>query len=344
MKRRLRNVFTGLFILIVVLGIWQWELVGYGIMQGKGQFNILWNARPVEEVLEDPAVPDSLKQKLLLVQDVKAFAVDSLGIKPSENYTTLFDQQGKEVLWLVTACRPYSLEQKQWTFPITGEVSYKGFFDYERALKEKAALDEEGYDTYLRSVGAWSTLGWFRDPVMSNLLFRGDGELVNTIIHELTHGTVFVKDSLDFNENLATFIGHQGAIRYMTYKWGSQSKELQEYLVRNEARHLYSDHMLRGLRHLENLYEGFSESMTPEQKESAKQELIQEIIVQTDTLEVPQAKGYRAFLEQTRPNNAFFMAFERYRGEQGMLQQQLDKRFNGNLSAFLNYYKSRFAR
>lgn len=344
MKGTLRLVLTGILLLIVILAVWQRELLDYGIMQGKGQFNVLWNARPVEEVLEDPAVPDSLKEKLLLVQEVKEFATDSLGIKPSENYTTLFDQQGEDILWVVTACRPYSLEQKQWTFPVTGQVSYKGYFDYQRALQEKAALAEEGYDTYLRSVGAWSTLGWFRDPVMSGMLFRGDGELVNTIIHELTHGTIFVKDSLDFNENLATFIGHEGAIRYMSQKWGPNSEKLQEYISRNKGRQLFSEHMLRGLRQLEKLYESFSEKMSVEQKEMAKQALIEKITEKTDTLNIPQVEGYRKFLEHIEPNNAYFMSYKRYRGDQGVLQQQLEEGFNGNLSAFLGFYKNKFER
>ena len=344
MRRTLRNVLLGLLGIIIILAVWQWELIDYGIMQGKGQFRVLWNARPVEEVLEDPAVPDSLKQKLLLVQEVRDFAVDSLGIKPSRNYSTLFDQQGKDILWVVTACPPYSLEQKQWTFPVVGQVSYKGFFDYKRALEEKAELAEEGYDTYLRSVGAWSTLGWFRDPIMSNLLFRGDGELINTTIHELTHGTIFVKDSLDFNENLATFIGHQGAIRFISAKWGKDSEILREYLNRYEGRHLFSEHILRGLRQLEKLYSSFTASMPIEEKELAKQAYIERIIENTDTLQIEQAADYKRFLEKIEPNNAYFMSYERYRGEQTALQRQLYSQFNGNLEAFLQYYKNRFER
>lgn len=344
MRRTLRNVLIGLLLLIIGLAVWQWELVDYGIMQGKGQFKVLWNARSVEKVLSDPGVPDSLKQKLLLVQEVRDFAVDSLGIRSSKNYTTLFDQEGKEILWVVTACRPYSLEQKQWTFPVVGQVSYKGFFDYERALQEKADLAEEGYDTYLRSVGAWSTLGWFRDPILSNMLFRGDGELVNTIIHELTHGTIFVKDSLDFNENLATFIGHQGAIRFMSAKWGEDSEVLQQYLNRYKGRHLFSEHILQGLRQLGELYESFSDDMPVEKKEMAKQAFIERIIESTDTLQIEQANEYRRFLEKIEPNNAYFMSYERYRGEQTALQEQLEEWFNGDLEAFLGYYKKKFGR
>lgn len=339
MKKKLRIVLAGLLLILVVAIIWQWELIGYGLMQGRGQFHVLWNARSVEEVMKDPAVPDTLKQKLRLVQEVRDFAVDSLGIRDADVYNTLFDQQGKDILWVVTACRPYSLEQKYWSFPVVGKVSYKGYFDYDRAVQERAALAEEGYDTYMRSVGAWSTLGWFKDPILSDMLFRGDGNLSNTVIHELTHGTIFVKDSLDFNENLATFIGHEGALRFMSWKWGKDSDRLQHYLSRYEGRHLFSEHMLRGLRQLDALYKSFPEGMEEADKEVAKQALIGEIVAATDTLPVENAADWRRFLERVEPNNAYFMSYERYRGEQLALASQLENRFNGNLKAFLAWYK-----
>ncbi|WP_017732836.1 aminopeptidase [Nafulsella turpanensis] len=344
MRSIIRRVLLGLLLVMVILVVWQWPLINYGIMQGKGQFEVLWNARDVEEVLKDPQVPDSLKQKLLLVQEVRDFAVDSLGVSESENYTTLYDQQGEDILWVVTAVKPYSLKQKQWTFPVVGTVSYKGYFDYERALKEQAELAAEGYDTYLRSVGAWSTLGWFQDPILSNMLFRGDGNLINTIIHELTHATIFVKDSLDFNENLATFVGHEGALRFITHKWGPDAELLETYQENYRGRHLFSEHMLRGLRQLGRLYESFPEGMPVAEKEAAKQDLINEIIAKTDTLPIENASGYRKYLEEKEPNNALFMSYDRYRGEQEALAKQFEEQFDGDIEQLLEYYKEQFGR
>lgn len=344
MKRTLRTVFFGLLLVLLIVGIWQWPLIDYGLMQGRGQLRVLWNARPVEEVLNDPQVPDSLKQKLLLVQEVRNFAVDSLGVSESENYTSLYDQQGKDILWIVTAARPYSLKQKQWRFPVVGQVSYKGFFDRERGLQEKAVLGEEGYDTYMRSVGAWSTLGWFKDPILSNLLFRGDGGLANTIIHELTHATLFVKDSLEFNENLATFVGHQGALRFIAYKWGEDSEEMRRYLNGYESRHRFSEHMLRGLRQLGALYESFPEDLPLPEKEAAKQEMISKIIQRTDTLPEENAGNYQKYLQRKEPNNAYFLSYERYRGEQEALEREFRQRFGGDIKALLQTYKEKYGR
>lgn len=344
MRRNIRRVLLGLLLLFLVAVVWQWPLISYGIMQGRGQFEVLWNAREVKDVLQDPVVPDSLKQKLLLVQEVRNFAVDSLGVNDSENYTTLYDQQGKDILWVVTAVRPYSLEQKQWTFPVVGQVSYKGFFDYEKALKLEAELAAEGYDTYLRSVGAWSTLGWFKDPILSNMLFRGDGSLINTIIHELTHATVFVKDSLNFNENLATFVGHEGALRFIAHKWGRDSELMKTYQDSYRGRHLFSEHMLRGLRQLEQLYKSFPQGSSVAEKEAAKQALIEEIISRTDTLQVENASAYQKYLKEKEPNNAFFMSYDRYRGEQEALARQYRERFGGDVGELLEYYRQRFGR
>ncbi|MBA3901938.1 MAG: aminopeptidase, partial [Bacteroidetes bacterium] len=210
--------------------LFNFSLVGYGFSQLKGQLAILLNTQPIEEVLADPAFPDSLKTKLILIQEIRAFAVDSIGINPSENYTTFYDQKGKDILWVLTACEPYELKAYEWTFPLLGAVQYKGFFDLEKGKKEEEKILNSGLDGGLGRVGAWSTLGFFKDPVLSNMLAYEDGNLANLIIHELTHGTLFVKGDVEFNENLANFIGDQGAIRFLKQRYGEESAELKEYL------------------------------------------------------------------------------------------------------------------
>ena len=114
-------------------------------------------------------------------------------------------------MWVVMACEPFALKPKEWKFPIIGSVPYKGFFKKERAEALKAELEKEGWDVMVRNPGGWSTLGWFTDPILSKMLMRSEGDLANLIIHEMSHATIFVKDSVEFNENLATFIGDRGA-------------------------------------------------------------------------------------------------------------------------------------
>ncbi|WP_236612875.1 aminopeptidase [Cesiribacter andamanensis] len=330
--------------MLLVLILWQRELISYGLMQGRGQLEVLWNARPLEEVLQDPAVPDSLKQRLLLIGDIREWGVARLGLKETNNYTTLYDQKGQEILWVITACHPYKLENREWRFPVVGTVSYKGFFDHERALAEKAELDAAGWDTHIRPVSAWSTLGWFRDPILSNMLFRPEGDVANTVLHELTHATIFVKDSLMFNENLASFIGHQGALLFLKDRFGPQGEPLQRYQERYQDRHLFSQHVLRGLSRLDSLYSSFPESLPEPQKQAQKQALIQQIIDETAALPLHRAEDWRRFFAEQQPNNAYFMSYERYSGGLEELETAFEEEFGGDLTQFLTYYKKRYGR
>ena len=214
----LKRISIGVAIGLVVLIAFNLDLLEYGIGQLRGQMTILAEARPIDEVLEDPTFPDSLKTKIHLIQEVRQFAVEELELVDSKNYTTIYDQKGRDVLWNVSACEPYELKPYKWSFPILGSFSYKGFFDLEKARQERGVLDSLGLDTNIRAVGAWSTLGWFQDPILSNMLYRKEGDLAELIIHELTHATIFVKDSLTFNENLASFIGTEGAKLFLEKK------------------------------------------------------------------------------------------------------------------------------
>jgi predicted aminopeptidase len=234
-KTIIKRVLWSILALLVVLVIAYWNLIVYGVRQGRGQLNIVWNARPVEEFMQDPAFPDSLKTRLRLIDDVRRYAIDSLGLRDTENYKTLYDQKGEEIMWVVTACEPFRLEAKQWSFPVVGSVPYKGFFNKQLAIDLKDELEKEGWDVSIRNPGGWSTLGWFTDPILSKMLERSEGDLANLIIHEMSHATIFVKDSIDFNENLATFIGDRGAERFLIHKYGAASQAYEDYL--NEDLH-----------------------------------------------------------------------------------------------------------
>ncbi len=224
-----KKIILSILIILIALIAINYELVNYGISQAKGQLKIVRNARPNQEVLHDPNFPDSLKTNLRLVDEIKKFAFDSLGINFSNNYSNVYDQKGKDLMFVVTACEPFKLEPKEWSFPIIGTFSYKGFFDKEKAISLENELKEEGLDTNIRTAGGWSTLGWFEDPILSNMLDDDEAGFAELLIHELTHGTLFVKDSLRFNENLATFIGIKGTELYLTRKYGEGNDLLVAY-------------------------------------------------------------------------------------------------------------------
>src|SRR6186713_3340535 len=251
----IKRSLAGLGIALVVLIIIFRDLLSYAARQGYGQFRIIWNARPVEEFLTDPEFPDSLKARLNFIAEVRRYSVDSLGLKDTENYKTMFDQGGKEIMWVVMACEKFRLKPKEWEFPIVGAVPYKGFFDEKRANDLKQELEKEGWDVVVRNPGGWSTLGWFTDPILSKMLMRSEGDLANLIIHEMSHATIFVKDSIDFNENLATFIGDRGAELFLIHKYGAGAQAYTDYINEDKDYARYVDHMLRGTARLDSLYQ-----------------------------------------------------------------------------------------
>ena len=342
-----------LFLLLVSAGLVYNELLLYGITQGYNQFKIIVKAKPINEILADENFPDSLKQKLRLIEEIRQFAFDSLELNHALNYTTFYDQQGKQLISLVTACESYSFKEKQWWFPVLGNVSYKGFFNKEKAEREAAGLLQQGYDVDIGGVGGWSTLDWFKDPVLSGMLKRSEGGLSNLIIHELTHGTLYVKDSVSFNENLASFIGHKGALRFLKIHFGDSSVEYRTYINKRADEKLFNEYMLKSKHRLDSLYktfhphpsEGFkpSEGLTDSEKDTLKSKLIREIVNGVDSLPLYNKTLYKSISAKALGSkNAFFVSFQQYDSRQEEFEKEFKEKFNSDIKKYLEYYKGRY--
>jgi predicted aminopeptidase len=332
----IRKILLAALVVVVTMAFIYRDLLGYGIRQGVGQLHIIWNARSISEVLADEQFPDSLKKKLVLVNVVKRFAIDSLGLKDTRNYSTVFDQRGKEVMWVVTACEPFRLVEKQWEFPVLGSVPYKGFFKKELALQEKARLERDGWDVNIRNPGGWSTLGWFTDPILSKMLERSEGDLASLIIHEMVHATLFVKDSADFNENLASFIGDRGAELFLIHYFGKDSKEYQNYLSEDKEFGAYADHILRGCNYLDSVYRAIQE-FPIEKKMELKNNAIQLVIQSSDSLLFTLLPKPSETYRDQPPNNAYFMSFKRYHSKQDVFYKEWTNQFQQNLKQYVQY-------
>ncbi|MEQ8476181.1 aminopeptidase [Fulvivirga sp.] len=331
----------GLIVLIIIaiLVIFNFDLIRYGIRQASGQLHIIYNARPVEEYLNDSTVSQEVKDKLKLVDDVKSFAHERLHLAETDNYTEMYDQQGQPVLWVVTGCEPFSFQPYQWTFPVLGSVPYKGFFKKHLADQELEEIKGKGLDAGMRTVGGWSTLGWFNDPILSEMLSRSNGDLANLIIHELVHSTIFVKDSVEFNENLASFIADKGTLIYMSEKFGADSDEMKNYVNEENDNKKFIRHMLSGYDILDSLYQSF-EGVSEERKLRQKEEVIKSIINNLDTLKLyndNRLSNFKGFV----PNNTYFMSFKRYQSKQGKLDSLFNKEFDQELVNFIEYLKNK---
>jgi predicted aminopeptidase len=338
-----RKIIFGSVILLLFITIWQFELLSYGLSQGYGQLSIIWKAKPIEEVYKDPAFPDSLKAKLKLIQEIKQFAFDSLGIKYSENYSSIYDQKGKPLLWTVTACEPFQLKAHEWKFPLIGNFSYKGFFNYEQAVVEENIIRKEGFDTSIDEVAGWSTLGWFNDPVLSDMLNRSPGSLANLIIHELTHGTLYVKDNVDFNENLASFVGDRGAQMFLDHKYGEDSKEFLLYKKGRIVSEQYTALVLSSAKRLDSLYNSFTKGLAVKDKMAKKKTLMDNIIADLTNFSGYSGKKNIRFQEELQKiNNTYFMDFKRYRKDQSFFEKEFITKFKSDFRSYLAYLKDKY--
>jgi predicted aminopeptidase len=244
-------------------------------------------------------------------------------------------------MWVVQACEPFALQPKVWDFPIVGTVPYKGFFNKEKALNLRKELETEGYDVSVRNPGGWSTLGWFTDPILSGMLDRSEGDLASLIIHEMVHATVFVKDDVDFNENLADFIGDTAAYYFLKYKFGADSKQYLDYLHSDQDYRKFTKHILRGTQSLDSLYNTLRPKEPIEQKKEKKRAMIEKIVTSIDTLNLyTKPKGER--MKKYLPNNTFFMSYRLYKAKQDVFGVELAEKFKGDMRSYLKHLTKKY--
>ncbi|HKI73960.1 MAG TPA: aminopeptidase [Pseudomonadales bacterium] len=171
----------------------------------SGQTSLLVHRRAIDAVLADPGTSEALKHKLELAQDVRAFA-RRMGLSVGGSYSQYEDIHRPYVVWNVFAAPEFSLDPKLFCYPIAGCVSYRGYFDERDAKRFAQTLRAQGFDVYVGGVAAYSTLGWFDDPILSTFVQRSDSELAALLFHELAHKTIYVKGDTRFNESYATTV------------------------------------------------------------------------------------------------------------------------------------------
>lgn len=176
----------------------------------EGQFKILAAAQPVSRVVADPNTPADIREKLLFAEEVRQFAIDRLHLNAGKSYTTYYDTGDNPPSYNVTAAPMLRLEAVMFDYPLAGRVPYSAFFSLDEAEAFADKLHEQGNDTMVSEVPAYSTLGLFPDPIYTSFLNQGDIVIAETICHELTHNTV-ISDNADFGESLASYVGRYGA-------------------------------------------------------------------------------------------------------------------------------------
>lgn len=186
---------------------------------------ILWRREPIADFVDNPNVQVDTQEKLKLVLAVRKYARDVLKFNVGGSYSSYSHVDRPDLTYVVMAAPKTELRPYTWWFLIVGSVPYKGYFSKEEALAEIDRLKAEGYDTALRTSAAFSTLGWFDDPLLSHLLRYDKNVLSEIVFHELFHNTLYVKGAGDFNESAANFVGHRAAIEFFRARFGAASAE-----------------------------------------------------------------------------------------------------------------------
>ncbi|MGQ4809665.1 hypothetical protein NKDENANG_03088 [Candidatus Entotheonellaceae bacterium PAL068K] len=291
----------------------------------------------MEALLQDSQLSEPEGRKIRLILAAKAFAVEHLGLHTSDSYTTFVRLDGPYVSYNLSAAPKDVLRPYIWRFPIVGRTPSKGFFKKTYALREQRKLEAQGYDTYVRGVRAYSTLGYFDDPILSSMLRSHDFTLISTIIHEMLHQTVWIKGSMSFNESLAKFVGDQGTLAYLAWRHGESSSELQHYRDIQADATVFRSYMHDLIDRLQTLYR---QPLSREEKIHRRTQLFAEAKASYPEV-FPRLKTpyYRRYFERRTLNNAVLLLFRRYNRNTSFFEQALADR-DGDLRRTIAYFKT----
>ena len=307
---------------------------GYYLHAVSGQIELLSKRRPVEEVLNDPATTPEIRRQLELVRRLRDFASRGLGLPDNRSYRTYADLERPFVVWNVFATPELSLEPKRWCFVFAGCVSYRGYFARDEAEKFAAALKQDGHDVYVGGVPAYSTLGWFNDPLLNTFIHRSEADLAALLFHELAHQVVYAGGDSAFNESFATVVELEGVRRWFEHHGTPQQAEA--YRQKIQRREQFTTLVLRHKSHLAEVY---ASSLTDAEKRATKEKIFAGL--RHDYAVLKSGWGNHAdfdkWFEQDL-NNAHLAAIGTYHQHVAALQKLLARQ-GGDLTAFYRAMK-----
>ena len=280
----------------------------YVAQAARGQLQILNARKPLARVIADPAVDAALRKRLEEVRAAREFAWRELGLPNNKSYTSYADLKREFVTWTVVATPEFSVEPREWCFPIVGCVSYRGYFREKSAARFAAKLQSEGLDAMVGGVPAYSTLGKFNDPILNTMMGYGDDELASIIFHELSHQVVYVPGDTSFNEAFAVAVEQEGLARWLRFR--GREHDLGRFLKRR-ARHAESLALVsRYRRELIQLYQApIPETQMRERKRGVFSRLVAELRALADTHGTESALAAEL---DGRPNNARLASLATY--------------------------------
>ena len=274
--------------------------VSYYFQSFTGQLEVWRRERPIDAVFGDPAAPDVLKQKLAAALAIREFASRELGLPNNESYRRYADLERPYVIWNVFSASEFSVEPQQWCFPFVGCVTYRGYFSKEEADQFAAALQAAGSEVYVGGVPAYSTLGWFPDPVLNTFIHYPEAELARLLFHELAHQLIYVRDDTAFNESFAVAVEREGIRRWLERTGDARQREIYENRLRAST-----DFMALVQKHRARLDTLYRSGQPAEAMRASKRAILDEMDAEYRVLRAGWG-GYRGYDNwfSRRPNNA----------------------------------------
>lgn len=319
-KKNFRKIVLIVFLLSILTGIilYSIPITRYLMVQGYYQAKIVVGRKNIADMLKDSHTDPKIRERLLLIGEIKQFGI-SQGLNSGESYKSLYDTRGKPVVWAVSACPKDKLAAVQWKFPIVGKVPYLGFFSKEDAFKEREKLKSKGYDTLTRPVSAYSTIGILPDPLFSSMLLGSEEYLADTIIHEMTHETVFVQGDIPFNESMANFVGNVGGIEFLKYKHGEDSNQVRSSMDYKHDDAIFSGFMADFYTELDNF---FKSDISREEKITGREKIYNKYKDKFRDEIKPQLKTkYFDYFMKLKMNNAYILFNRRYRRDYNVFEE-----------------------
>ncbi|MGD9841892.1 MAG: aminopeptidase [Steroidobacteraceae bacterium] len=306
----------------------------YYLQAAQGQMSLLAKRQPISRVLAKSDTSPQLRERLEYVQAARSFASQQLGLPDNKSYTGYVDLQRRYVSWNVFVAPKFSIEPRQWCFPIAGCVVYRGYFSEVAAERYARRLRMQGNDASVSGVPAYSTLGHFADPVLSSMMSWGDAQLAATLFHELAHQVVYVQGDSAFNEAFATVVETSGLQRWLTSL--ARSDEWQRWQVQRQRALEFSQLLLRTREDLRRLY---ASGVPVSQMAVRKQQRLGQLKFEYQQLKQQWQGygGYDAWFD--RPlSNADFIAIATYQRCVPNFEHLLDSS-HGDLPSFYNEVK-----
>jgi len=251
-KAGVKVLLTAAVLIVVAHALTGCGTIGFYAQAIQGQYQLVSSRESIDKMLDGPGTSAELRQRLATVNEIRQFAENELALPVNGHYRGYVDVHRAFVVWNVQAAREFSLEPRKWWYPLVGKLDYRGYFKYSAATNYASTLEKSGWDVSVEGVQAYSTLGWFKDPVLNTFVFDPDPMLAELIFHELSHQEVFASGDTDFNEAFATTVGQEGTKRWLKARGDKDALGAYERALSHNAQFVHLVKQTRG--ELEELY------------------------------------------------------------------------------------------